>query len=145
MGKGPKCRQQSNINGFNLKNAGPGYKNRQPELTDKDTQGCYILRKKQELCSPSQGCENRMTSFCSRSPGSAVLAASSRHFIRAELCSYAVSENYCVIGQFEVAVVNSLAAGTESAKGLAFRVTCAAVGGPFEDFPGVLRLSSRGV
>jgi len=30
-------------------------------------------------------------------------------------------------------------------KCLAFRVTRAAVGGPFADFPGVLRLSSRGV
>jgi len=48
-----------------------------------------------------------------------------------------VSENYCVIGQFEV--------GAECAKCLAFRVTCAAVGGPFADLPGVLRLSSRGV
>jgi len=50
-----------------------------------------------------------------------------------------------VIGQFEVGVVNSLSAGAECANCLAFRVTCAAVGGPFEDFPGVLRLSSRGV
>jgi len=39
------------------------------------------------------------TSFCSRL------------IIRAELCSRAVSENYCVIGQFEVGVVNSLSAG----------------------------------
>jgi len=86
-----------------------------------------------------------MTSFCSRSPGLAVLTASSCHIIRAALCSRAVSENYCVIGQLEVGVVNALSAGTECVKFLAFRVTCAAVGGPFEDVPGVLRLSSRGV
>jgi len=82
-----------------------------------------------------------MRSFCSRSPGSGVLAACSRHVIRAELCSRAVSENYCVIGQFEVGVVNALSAGAECTECLAFRVTCTAVGGPFEDFPGVLHLS----
>jgi len=51
----------------------------------------------------------------------------------AELCSRVVSENYCVIGQFEVGVVNALFAGAECAKCLAFRVTYAAVGGPFAD------------
>jgi len=70
-----------------------------------------------------------MTSFFSRSPGWGVLTACSRHIIRAEHFSRVVSENYCVIGQFEVGV-ECLA-----------RVTCAAVGGPFEDFPGVLNLS----
>jgi len=42
-----------------------------------------------------------------------VLAALARQFslrvvdiLRAELCSRAVTENYCVIGQFEVGVVN---------------------------------------
>jgi len=110
-----------------------------------DAKDCYILRENSPQELPSQGCENKMMSFCSRSPGSAVLAASCRHILRAELCSCAVTENYCVIGQFEVAVVNSLSAGAECAKCLAFRVTCALVGGPFADFPGVLRLSSRGV
>jgi len=46
-----------------------------------------------------------------------------------------------VIGQFEVGVVKKLPAGAEYLA----RVTCAAVGAPFEEFPGVLRLSSRGV
>jgi len=54
-----------------------------------------------------------MTSFFSRSPGSGVLAACSGHIIRAEHFSRVVSENYCVIGQFEVAVVNALSAGAE--------------------------------
>jgi len=108
-------------------------------------QGCYILRENSQRELPSQGCENKITSFCSRSPGSAVLAASRRHILRGELCSRAVSENYYVFGQFEVAVDNLLSAGADCAKCLAFRVTCAAVGGPFADFPGVLRLSSRGI
>jgi len=42
-----------------------------------------------------------------------------------------------VIDQFEVAVVNALSAGAECLAS----VMCAAVGGPFEDFPGVLHLS----
>jgi len=95
-----------------------------------------LLHTPRELAART-ACENKIPSFCSRSPGSAVLAASSCHIILRELCSRAVSENYCVIGQFEVGAVNSLSAGAECAKCLAFCVTCAAVGGPFVDFAGV--------
>jgi len=77
------------------------------------------------MCSLSQGYEKRMTSFFPRSPGSGVLAACSRHIVRAEHFSRVVSKNYCVIGQFEVGVVNALSAGAECLA----RVTCAAVGG----------------
>jgi len=51
-----------------------------------------------DTCSLSQGCEKRMTSFFSRSPG---------------LCP-----RTCVIGQFEVGVVNALSASAEVCTGM---------------------------
>jgi len=69
--------------------------------------------------------------FIHEAPGSGVLAACSRHIIRAQHFSRVVSENYCVIGQFEVGVVNALSAGAEVCTGL----------DSFEDFPGVLHFS----
>jgi len=86
-------------------------------------------------------CDYKITSFCSRRPASARLAASFRHILRGELRSKAVTESYCVIGQCEVGVFKKLPAGAECLG----RVTCVAVGGPFEEFPGVLRFSSCGV
>jgi len=61
-----------------------------------------------------------------------VLAVLARQFsLRVvELCSRAVTENYCVIGQLEVGVVNVLPAGAECAKCLAFRVRVLLWAGP---------------
>jgi len=99
------------------------------------TKGCSILRENSQREMQRQFCDYKMTSFGSQRP----LAASSRHILRGELCLRAVTESYCVIGQCELGVFKKRPASRLA------RVTCAAVGGPFEEFPGVLRLSSRGV
>lgn len=45
----------------------------------------HILCRNREICSVSQGSENRITSFCSHSSGLAALASCSLHIIWAEL------------------------------------------------------------
>jgi len=81
-----------------------------PKLGVGGSEGRYILRKNREGLRE----KNDVMFFSQPWFGSSEFSQlCSRHVIRAQHFSRVVSENYCVIGQFEVGVVNALSAGAE--------------------------------